>query len=542
MNGFVKVVPNGDVLPIRSKFSSASNDWQVGINHVYAKKEDALWYSIPDVVASILSTGRVPEIVDAFLIEPSGVLFELIPTKLRGMVEVDPEHNDFFKVVVEERLRLSSRGDLSDIEIKRLEKALKILASATCFGIYAQMDRQDDDDKVEVTCHGIDPEPYKCKVAHPEFPGEFWFSPLGSLTTAGARLMLALLDHCVSELHGSYVMEDTDSMALAATQHGGLVPCPGGPFEMADGHAAIRALSWKEVDEIAARFKKLNPYEDKLRSILKIERDNYDPETGKQRQVYCLAISSKRYALFLRDESGNPVLLQKGINNHEDRWSEHGLGHLRNPLKPDSDDRDWIPQAWISVIRRTLGLPAEPLGFEEVPAMGRVPITSPTAVRSLAKLNRGKKYRNRIKPFDFLLSCHVKQFGYPPEVDPEKFHLVAPYVPDPECWVDLPWIDQYSGKQYEITTEGFHGSRGVARVKTYGEVLREYEFHPGAKSADAKGKPSGKQTVRAAAPTTRAGRTNHLHRQRIEPARRNRSGRNSLTRERLYGISRPPPR
>jgi len=61
-------------------------------------------------------------------------------------------------------------------------------------------------------------------------------------------------------------------------------------------------------------------------------------------------------------------------------------------------------------------------------------------------------------------------------------------------WVDLPWIDQYSGKQYEITTEGFHGSRGVARVKTYGEVLREYEFHLGAKSADAKGKPSGKQT------------------------------------------------
>jgi hypothetical protein len=127
--------------------------------------------------------------------------------------------------------------------------------------------------------------------------------------------------------------------------------------------------------------------------------------------------------------------------------------------------------------------------------MGRMPITSPTALRSLAKLNRGKNYRNRIKPFDYLLSCHVKQFGYPPDVDPENFHLVAPYILDPACWVDLPWIDQHSGTQYEITTEGFHGSRGMARVKTYGEVLREYEFHLGAKSADAKGKPSGKQTV-----------------------------------------------
>jgi hypothetical protein len=301
------------------------------------------------------------------------------------MVQVDPEQDDFFKVIVEERLRLSSRGDLSDIETKRLEKALKILASATCFGIYAQMDRQGEDDKVEVTCHGIDPEPYTCKVAHPEFGGEFFFAPLASLITSGARLALALLDHCVSKLQGTYVMEDTDSMAIVATEHGGLVPCPGGPFEMADGHAAVRALSWKEVDEIAARFAKINPYADKSRSILKIERDNYDPETGEQRQVYCLAIASKRYALFLRDKHGNPVLLQKGINNREDRWSEHGLGHLRNPLNPDSEDRDWIPQAWISIIRRSLGLPAQSLGFEEEPAMGRVPITSPTAMRSLAR-------------------------------------------------------------------------------------------------------------------------------------------------------------
>ena len=265
-------------------------------------------------------------------------------------------------------------------------------------------------------------------------------APLGSLITAGARLMLALLRHCVSELDGAYVMEDTDSMAIVATENGGLVPFPGGPFKMPDGHSAVRARSWKEVDEIAVRFAKLSPYADKSRSLLKIERDNYDPETGKQRQLFCLAISTKRYVLFLLDENGNPVLLQKGINNHEDRWSELGLGHLRNPMNPDSEDRDWIPQSWISIVRRTLGLPARPLGFEDVPAMGRVPITTPAAIRSLAKLNRGKKYRNRIKPFDFLLTCHVKQFGYPPDIDPEKFHLVAPYVPDPECWVDLPWI------------------------------------------------------------------------------------------------------
>jgi hypothetical protein len=46
-------------------------------------------------------------------------------------------------------------------------------------------------------------------------------------------------------------------------------------------------------------------------------------------------------------------------------------------------------------------------------------------MRSLTKLNRGKECHNRIKPFDLLLSCHVKQFGYTPDVDPKKFHLVA---------------------------------------------------------------------------------------------------------------------
>ena len=218
-------------------------------------------------------------------------------------------------------------------------------------------------------------------------------------------------------------MEDTDSMAIVVTEHGGVVPCFGGPFEMSDGRRAIKALSWQQVDEIAARFRKLSPYRDKSRSILKIERDNYD--LGEQRQIYCFAISAKRYALFVLDDNGEPVLLQKGVNNHEDRWSEHGLGHLRNPYDFESEDRSWIAQVWLNIIRAALALPIQPLGFEYLPALGRITITSPERMRSLAKLNRARDYEDRLKPFDFLLSCHVKPFGYPLGVDHEKFHLVA---------------------------------------------------------------------------------------------------------------------
>jgi hypothetical protein len=146
--------------------------------NLYADDNNALWYALPDVAATVLATGRVPKIVDAFRIEASGTLSGLQPIKLRGVIEVDPRSQDFFKVVIEERKRLLKRADLSDIEKSRLDKALKVLANAASYGIYAEMNRQESDQEVEVTCHGIDPELFRCRVAHPHLAGEFCFPPL----------------------------------------------------------------------------------------------------------------------------------------------------------------------------------------------------------------------------------------------------------------------------------------------------------------------------------------------------------------------------
>jgi len=140
----------------------------------------------------------------------------------------------------------------------------------------------------------------------------------------------------------------------------------------------------RRLNRLQIVFATLSPYGPQVRTILKIERDNFDPVTRKQRQLYCLAISAKRYALFLLDEEGAPVLLQKGVNNGEDRWSEHGLGHLRNPCDLEGEDHDWIRQAWVGIVRRALGLPTQPLSFEGLPAVGRVTISSPAVMRSLS--------------------------------------------------------------------------------------------------------------------------------------------------------------
>ena len=65
--GFARIVPDGDVLPLRAKYGG--NSWQIGVNYVHASSDDpneGLWYAWPDLVASVLLTGKIPRIVEAF--------------------------------------------------------------------------------------------------------------------------------------------------------------------------------------------------------------------------------------------------------------------------------------------------------------------------------------------------------------------------------------------------------------------------------------------------------------------------------------------
>jgi hypothetical protein len=497
---FVKLIPNGDLLPSRGKYSVASNDWQVALNYLYAPDHEpskGLWFSLPDVAASVLLTGQIPLIVDAFRLDPVGKQPGVGPARLGGEVEVNPLMQDLFKTMIEQRKSLVKRKELSEQDVNRLDKALKVLANATSYGIFAEMNRQESEKKMKVRCHGLDPEPYECTVIHPEQPGEFCFPPLASLITGAARLMLALLEHSVTQLGGTYAMEDTDSMAIVSTKEGGTIPCKGGKHSVKDGTEVINALSWRQVDEIVKKFEALNPYDRNVipGSVLKIEDDNYDPGTGKQRQLHCLAISAKRYALFVWPKNGKPVLLREGRNNKKDRWSRHGLGHLLNPSDPEASDRNWTAAVWEMIVRISCCLRTSKLRFAHLPAIGRTTASSPFLMKSFESLNAGKRYSDQIKPFNFLLTAHVIPFGHPVGVDPEKFHLFTPYDSDPRKWLRKGWIDQHSKKQFRIIMHGHCGSRQTARVTTYGDVVTEYEFHPEAKCADAVGNPCDRQTT-----------------------------------------------
>ncbi|MDQ1469007.1 MAG: hypothetical protein QOJ99_487, partial [Bryobacterales bacterium] len=104
-------------------------------------------------------------------------------------------------------------------------------------------------------------------------------------------------------------------------------------------------------------------------------------------------------------------------------------------------------------------------------------------------------YAHQIKPFNFILTCQVKAFGHPTGADPNRFHLIAPYSSDSRTWLKTKWLDRYSHERFRIVTSGDYGDRKAVRVKTFADVLADYEFHPESKCADSRGCTCNRQTT-----------------------------------------------
>ncbi len=83
-----------------------------------------------------------------------------------------------------------------------------------------------------------------------------------------------------------------------------------------------------------------------------------------------------------------------------------------------------------------------------------------------------------------MLSAQVADLGHPSGVDPEHFHLIAPYNSDQRQWLKMRWIDRYSGKTYRVTLSEHATLDGEARLKSYGEVVLAYRFHPSSRATD----------------------------------------------------------
>ena len=140
----------------------------------------------------------------------------------------------------------------------------------------------------------------------------------------GALDLLAVLERCVRDRGGGHAFGDTDSMAIVTDYR---------DLESSERAKPLSerndAISRQAIEEIVDRFKALSPYRFDG-SLLKVEDENFDSETGARGPLYAYVISAKRYVLFDFVPGGFRIR----------KTSEHGLGTYRPPYSRDDASVD----------------------------------------------------------------------------------------------------------------------------------------------------------------------------------------------------------
>jgi hypothetical protein len=497
LHALVEICPDGDRLPTRARYKSTSTTtgpYNVGI--ALRTGGPAQTYTLLDAAASKLETGTAPRLQSVIRIRPS----QNRQTGLRSIdlggdarYRVDPDTDDLIKRLVE--LRAVSKKDLAvarsagDLDavhrLDAIQLAMKTTANATAYGTPIEMNVIEHRRPVAVTVYLPNGDHFRTRSTRVEQPGK-WFHPVvATFVASGGRLLLALLGALVRERGGQHAFGDTDSSFIVATEAGGLVPCPGGPLRVDDGTPAIRALSWRDVEEIVDLMGSLNPYDKTIipGSILELESENCDPTTGKQRTIECLALATKRYALFARNQHGQPELVG---DPEKRRRSEHGLGHLALPTPTGAGTHKALDQWWEHTICTELGLPsAEPSWFEDE-ALGRLTVTSRHEEAAFRHYNKDRSYGDSVRPWNFLNLAH------PTRTERARLGircLVSRYESDLTVSRDNAWYDRApAGQTWSgICTSRFEINNDLALVQSYRDYFNDHRRHVDAKMLDAKG-------------------------------------------------------
>jgi hypothetical protein len=458
----VKVQPDNDILPVRAKYGS-QNQYSIGLN--YLKCEKPLWFTLADCIASTLLTGRPPRVIEALRFRPKRIQKNLKPIRIMGKpaYRIDPTKDDFYRRLIDLRSHVKANMEGSSNRTKKQldteQLALKICANATSYGIFVELNPTEHRNSQKVMCHGA--EPFECSVKTIEERGKYFHPLLATLITGAARLMLAITENLAERKTINWALCDTDSMALAK------------PEEISE----IEFLS--RTEEIINWFTPLNPYEVKA-PLLKVENINY--QSGKKKLIvplYCWAISAKRYALFNLAKNGKPVI-QKA--------SAHGLGHLLPPYENKSPRiiprpsaplaelgvSRWQYDFWYLILEAALNGRGIKTEFHKLqsfnrPAVSRYSASTPRLLNWFMLNNVGKSYRDRVKPFNFLVASQAKLDMHHTNGKLNQSSPIAPY-------------DRNNQKALRRCFDRITGRQVLIReLKTYCELLNQYHLHPEAK-------------------------------------------------------------
>jgi hypothetical protein len=380
---------------------------------------------------------------------PQGTQKGLKSTSLCGMIDIEPVRDDFFRYVIEQRVRNKSNPVL--------DQFLKVLANSGSYGLFVEVTPETTRKPASVNVFSGNNH-FQNGSTSIESHGDWYFPPIASLITAGGRLLLAMLEMSVTERNGTYLFCDTDSMCIVATESGGPVDCKG-----PNGKEQLNALSWSEVGSICDRFRLLNPYNPKIvKDLLKIEDVNFNSD-GQQRQIFGYAISAKRYALFEQKGSSLNIIDPKA----------HGLGYLFPPVDLSEDKLDWTFAAWSWLLNNELGLQCTKPGWLSYPAMMQIRTSTPHVL---------KRFKDALRPFNFIFCPLIDSVaGYPAGIDREQFTLITQFTKDRHAWMGADFVNVYDGKHYSLSFEQTPKFDKVI-PQTFGYILRLYALHPEFKS------------------------------------------------------------
>ncbi len=364
-----KIVPDNDILPVRSRYHKDSPSTNIGINHLKSTDGTGIWYTLPDLIASKILSGKTPIIEDAITFYPKGKQKDLLPIEILKGINLD-SGEDFIKKIIEERLRikdemkakLKTNQKYKDSDEKKYddtrEHILKIVANATSYGIFIQVNSSNEDEtkKHRVKIYGLDS--FETEVAREETPG-FYFNPIMSVfLTACSRLILATSESIVMQNDGKLIYCDTDSIFISS----------------------------KHVNTIQEFFKPLNPYDIENLEMFKIE----DEDGILMDDKWFYGISAKRYVLY----DYNPNKKNNKFTIY--KKSAHGLGHIMGINEK---------KIWENILKFHYNPKTKDAilaTYENDFSISKIGISTHNILQRFRELNKdADSYQDMIKPFNF---------------------------------------------------------------------------------------------------------------------------------------------
>ena len=462
LNAIVQIEPDGDLLPARARYGP---DLQgvppaprtTGL-HPISFPDGTLWFALPDLVYSVLATGKVPRVVRALRLVPYGIQPDLHPIDLLGdpNFHFDPSSDDFYEALIRLREQLKLQRDDARArgheeryrEIKAKLGGLKPMSNAATHGVPLETGVQPASERTRVLVYSGGRPGKPEGVEKVERYGRYFNPFLSTFITSAGRLMLGLAELQIERRGLTWAFCDTDSLAPATSD----------PNQ-------VRDLIGK-CEEVQAWFEPLNPAPE-YGPFLALKEENKvgpDDHRGLRKPLYCIAISSKQHVLFHMSDDGRPEIRKAtahGLGNYLPPYPDEDAPSDIPPPRPDLEVDRWVHDVWYRIIEAFLADCPDQALYADLPGFDK-PVVS---IAGLNTPQANEWFPDRDEPDRLPFS---RALAFQANMDEQGQH------PTPITLYDPDFENAARSTRDRLTGEPVDRTR----LKTYADVLGPFHVRP----------------------------------------------------------------